>query len=198
MIQVSVGDRRSAARPRVDLSLVNLVTSMCPFQVCYFLEIKRSISEKKMKPCSDPLYIMCLRELTFCTCSTNIQWKREAPRKWIGSNVYLSGVKVSEAEPLFMFYLRPRRRNSSVAIATGYGLDGWVRFPGVQDFSLFHSVPTDSGAHPASCPMGTGGSFPGVKAVGPWSWSLTSIYCGRQERWKYTFTPPRKFSWHSA
>jgi hypothetical protein len=30
----------------------------------------------------------------------------------------------------------------------------------VQDFSLHHSVQTDSEAHPASYPMGTGGSFP--------------------------------------
>jgi hypothetical protein len=39
---------------------------------------------------------------------------------------------------------------------------GWttrVPFPTVQDFSLLHSVYTGSGAHPASYPMGTGGSF---------------------------------------
>jgi len=51
---------------------------------------------------------------------------------------------------------------SSVGIATGYGLDG----PGKesrwgQDFSA--PVQTGSGAHPASCTMGTG-SFPGVKS----------------------------------
>jgi membrane-associated phospholipid phosphatase len=28
--------------------------------------------------------------------------------------------------------------------------------------------------------MGTRGSFPGGKAAGAWSWSLTSIYCRRQ------------------
>jgi len=32
-----------------------------------------------------------------------------------------------------------------------------------------------SGAHPASYPMGTRGSFPGGKAVGAWSWPFTSI-----------------------
>jgi hypothetical protein len=30
-------------------------------------------------------------------------------------------------------------------------------------------------AHPASYPMGTGGSFPGGKAAGASSWPLTSI-----------------------
>jgi hypothetical protein len=32
-------------------------------------------------------------------------------------------------------------------------------------FSLLHVVQTDSGVHPASYPMGTGGSFSGVKAA---------------------------------
>jgi hypothetical protein len=39
---------------------------------------------------------------------------------------------------------------------------GWtarVRFPEVHGFSLIHSVQTASGDHPASYPMGTGGSF---------------------------------------
>jgi hypothetical protein len=47
--------------------------------------------------------------------------------------------------------------------------DSWtarVRFPAVQDFSLLHRVQAGSGAHSASYPMGTGGSFPGDKATG--------------------------------
>jgi hypothetical protein len=35
-----------------------------------------------------------------------------------------------------------------------------------QDLSLLHSVQTGPEAHPASYPMGTGGSFPGVKQQG--------------------------------
>jgi hypothetical protein len=58
-----------------------------------------------------------------------------------------------------------RSQDSSVGIVTGYGLDGPVRFAAVQDFSLLHSVQTDSGAHPASYPMGTGGSFPEGKVA---------------------------------
>jgi hypothetical protein len=49
-----------------------------------------------------------------------------------------------------------------------YGLDDWaigVRFPaGAEDFSSNLCVQTGSGAHPASCPMGTGVLSPGVKA----------------------------------
>jgi hypothetical protein len=67
----------------------------------------------------------------------------------------------------------------SVGIALGYGLDdrgSRFRFPvGAGNFSLHHRVQTGSGAHPASNPMGTGGSFPGGKAAGVWSWPLTSI-----------------------
>jgi hypothetical protein len=40
-----------------------------------------------------------------------------------------------------------------------------IRFPaGAKDFSCSFCVQTGSGAHPASCPMGTGGPFPGGKA----------------------------------
>jgi hypothetical protein len=35
---------------------------------------------------------------------------------------------------------------------------------GAKDFSSNLCVHTGSGAHPASCPMGTGGPFPGGKA----------------------------------
>jgi hypothetical protein len=45
-----------------------------------------------------------------------------------------------------------------------YGLDDraiGVRSPaGAKDFSSILCVQTGSGAHPASCPMGTGGPFP--------------------------------------
>jgi hypothetical protein len=60
-----------------------------------------------------------------------------------------------------------KSRDISVSIALGYGLDdrsSRVRFPtGAGNFSLHHRVQNGSGAHPASYPMGTRGSFPGVK-----------------------------------
>jgi hypothetical protein len=63
-----------------------------------------------------------------------------------------------------------KSRDSSVGIAIG------VRFPaGAGNFYLNHRVQNGSGAHPASYPMGTRGSFPGCKAAGAWSWPLTSI-----------------------
>jgi hypothetical protein len=61
-------------------------------------------------------------------------------------------------------------RDSSVGIALGYGLNdrgSRVRFSaGAGHFSLHHGIQNSSGAHPASYPMDTRGSFPGGKAVG--------------------------------
>jgi hypothetical protein len=60
--------------------------------------------------------------------------------------------------------------DSSVGIALGYGLndrDSRVRFPaGARNSSLHHRVQNGFGAHPASYPMGSRGSFPGSRAAG--------------------------------
>jgi hypothetical protein len=68
---------------------------------------------------------------------------------------------------LFMTCYYFRRRGSSVSIMSGYGLNDRaieVRSPAeARDFSSNLCVQTGSGAHPASCPMGTGVLFPGVK-----------------------------------
>jgi hypothetical protein len=57
---------------------------------------------------------------------------------------------------------------SSGSIVSDYGLDDLaigVRSPaGANDFSSSLCVQTGSEAHPASCPMGTGGPFSGGKA----------------------------------
>jgi hypothetical protein len=59
-------------------------------------------------------------------------------------------------------------RVSSCSIMSDYGLDDraiGVRFPaGAKDFSYSPFVQTGSGAHPASCTMGTRGPFPRAKA----------------------------------
>jgi hypothetical protein len=61
-----------------------------------------------------------------------------------------------------------RSRVSSVSTVSDYGLDDraiGVRSPeGAKDFSSNLCVQTGSGAHPASCTMGTGGPFPGSKS----------------------------------
>jgi hypothetical protein len=58
-------------------------------------------------------------------------------------------------------------RGAGVAQAVQCLTMGWttgVRSPTeAEDFSSSPCVQTGSGAHPAYCPMGTAGSFPGVK-----------------------------------
>jgi hypothetical protein len=56
-------------------------------------------------------------------------------------------------------------RDSSVSIATGYGLDGPEIEPRWGGARFFAHVQTGPGAHPASCTMSTG-SFLGVKRLG--------------------------------
>jgi hypothetical protein len=57
-------------------------------------------------------------------------------------------------------------RGSSGSIVSDYGLDDRGSIPnrGTGDFSCSPCIQTVSGAHPASYPMGTWGSFPGGKA----------------------------------
>jgi hypothetical protein len=61
-------------------------------------------------------------------------------------------------------------KSCSVDRATCYGSDGrriCVPLPGgATEFSLLHGVHTGSGAHPASCPVGTTGTSFGDEAAG--------------------------------
>jgi hypothetical protein len=63
-----------------------------------------------------------------------------------------------------------KSHDSLVSLALGYGLDDQgsrVRFlVGAGNFSLHHCVQNGSGAHPASYPVGTRGSFSGGKVAG--------------------------------
>jgi hypothetical protein len=68
------------------------------------------------------------------------------------------------------YYSEGEKPGSSVTIVSDYGLDDRtirVRSPtGAKDFSCILCVQTGSGAHLASCTMGTGGPFPGNKEAG--------------------------------
>jgi hypothetical protein len=57
-------------------------------------------------------------------------------------------------------------RDSSVGIAIGYWLGSEFESWRGQEFSLSHIVQTNSGVHPTTYPMGTGGSFSLDKAAG--------------------------------
>ena len=86
-------------------------------------------------------------------------------------------------------YINDGGPDSSVGIATGYGLGG----PGIESrWEARFSAPaqTGPGVHPASCTMGTG-SFPGVKSG--WGVTLTPhplLVPLVMEEYSYTSTPP--------
>jgi hypothetical protein len=68
-----------------------------------------------------------------------------------------------------LIYETLKRWDSTVGIVTGYGFDGQgfrVQVPEGARFSLFYVIQTGSAAHPATCPMGMRGSYPGSKAAG--------------------------------
>jgi hypothetical protein len=65
-----------------------------------------------------------------------------------------------------------------------------VLFPaGGGNFSLHHRVQNGSGTHQASNPMGTSGSFPGVKAAGREADHSPQSSAEVKNAWSYTSTP---------
>jgi hypothetical protein len=93
--------------------------------------------------------------------------------------------------------------DSSVSIALGYRLDdrcSRVRFPaGAGNFSLHHRcVQNSSGAHPASYPMGTRGSFPGVKRPGREADHSSPSSTEVKECMELSFHSPSTSSWRGA
>jgi hypothetical protein len=96
-----------------------------------------------------------------------------------------------------------KSRDSSVGIALGYGLDdrgSRVRFPaGAGNFSLRHRVQNVSGAHLAPYPMGTRGSFPGVKRPGREADHSHPSSAEVKNAWSYTSIPQYVFmAWCSV
>jgi hypothetical protein len=80
----------------------------------------------------------------------------------------LDGYSVDQGFPCYWYSDRLRAGRS----------DDWGSIPGRGwEFSPRHHVQSGSGAHLASYPMGTRGSFPRGKAAVAWSWPLTSIKC---------------------
>jgi hypothetical protein len=78
-------------------------------------------------------------------------------------------------------------------MALGYGLDdrgSRIRFPvGARNFSLHHRVQNGSGVHPASYPMGTGGSFLRIKLPRREADQSLPFSAEVKNAWSYTSTP---------
>jgi hypothetical protein len=68
---------------------------------------------------------------------------------------------------------------------------GVLGFDSQRGLGIFHHrVQSGSGAHPASYPMGTRGSFPGVKPPGREADHSPPSSAGVKNAWSYTSTPP--------
>jgi hypothetical protein len=65
-----------------------------------------------------------------------------------------------------------------VLLRTGQGS---ITGRGVKIYPLASCVQTSSEAHPASCPVGTGGLFPGVKLGRGVTLTIHPIFCRGQE-----------------
>jgi hypothetical protein len=88
--------------------------------------------------------------------------------------------------------------DSSVGIALGYGLDdrdSMISFPeGAGNFSSHHRVLNGAGAHPASHPRGTRGSFPEIKRPGLEAGHSPPSRAKVENAWSYTSTPQYAFT----
>jgi hypothetical protein len=99
---------------------------------------------------------------------------------------------------LLFYPVHVREPGSSVSIVSGYGLNDWaikVRSPAeAKDFTCSLCVQTGSGAHPASCTMGTGVLSPGLNCGR--GATLTThpnlVPRSRMSR-SYTYSPPSSF-----
>jgi hypothetical protein len=102
----------------------------------------------------------CLFQMRACCENCEVSWSL-VNEKW---NAEMHENVQFLCRPITLYVSRV----SSGSVVSEYGLDDraiGVRSPaGAKDFSSVLSVQTGSGAHPASCTMGTGGPFPWGKA----------------------------------
>jgi hypothetical protein len=87
-------------------------------------------------------------------------------------------------------------RYSVVSLATGCGLDyRWVGIRVPVELRIFSSPrrPDRLWGYPASYPMGTGGSFPGIKAAGREADHSPPTSAEDKKMWIFTSTPPYAF-----
>jgi hypothetical protein len=77
-----------------------------------------------------------------------------------------STIKIVARKRILKLLKRGIYLNNSYIYMTHYGLHGPSRFPALQNFTLLHSVQTESGAHPASYPIAIDVLSSGVKRPG--------------------------------
>jgi hypothetical protein len=116
-----------------------------------------------------PILTMCPQSLNKSQCQpTRSDWKVWKLKFWVSWSKFMEKLS-KDLNSLDSSVLHNKNISSQFPFhsVSDYGLDDraiGVRSPaGAKDFSSSLCVQTGSGAHPASCPVGTGGPFPGVK-----------------------------------
>jgi hypothetical protein len=99
-------------------------------------------------------------------CPPSFPWS-SYPSSTLGGGGTCDFIKI----PIFIYILE--NRDSSVGIATGYGMDGRGSISGRRDSSLPHSPALEPSQPPIQWVPGV--SFPEGKATGAWSWPFSSI-----------------------
>jgi hypothetical protein len=145
--------------------------------ICTFLTVWISWTKKYSK-------VKGLKHLSllFASCCVSwfvILWPSTKLTEQVPPHHFTREERLSSWNTVFFYNMRPsiKSRNSIILSVIHHhqnSLELIIVFSAVKDFSLIHSIQTGSGTHPASYPVGTGDSFPGGKAAGAWSWSLTS------------------------
>jgi hypothetical protein len=145
-------------------------------------------------------------------CSHASFWTWKIVQQWENANLLhaLSSQKKVQSQTVIFWDVTPYnllhgltvfRRNllplaDSIAQSVqwlGYGFENGRNFiwflAGVRDFSLIRNVQTDSGSHPASYSMDTGGSSPGVMRPGRQAGYSPPSSTEAKNKWTYTATP---------
>jgi hypothetical protein len=92
--------------------------------------------------------------------------REKSKNMFVGGRIILNWI----ISRIFVCRIRKGEPGNSVSIVSGYGLDDRAievrSLEGAKHFSSSLCVQTASGTHPASCTMGAGGPFPGLKLGG--------------------------------
>jgi hypothetical protein len=86
---------------------------------------------------------------------------------------------------------------SSVSVVTGYGLGSWGFIPS-GGFFIYLLCPASYGAHPASCAVGTGGTFPVGNMQPGCAADHSPPSCAEVKRGAIHSLHPKHLSWHIA
>jgi hypothetical protein len=129
---------------------------------------EKSWSLQRIQPCSSsPVALLTELSHITSTIQSRFQMLCYTPMEsktcyaYISWDIFKNGIKTE--------------RTAGLAQRYRAGLGVFESRKGAGNLSLHHRLQTSSGAHPASYPTGTRGSFPGGKVVGALSWPLVSI-----------------------